>query len=83
VEEPPQYARQKTQGICTFGENTTNNSQQSSNVLQDITLTKQGNIPSAKGGPKINPKDLSNQELEYIIRTGKLPPKYSQQPPQT
>ena len=28
--------------------------------------------------PKINPKDLSNEELEYIIRTGKLPPSVSQ-----
>jgi len=25
--------------------------------------------------PKINPKDLSNEELEYIIKTGKLPPR--------
>jgi hypothetical protein len=26
--------------------------------------------------PKINPKDLTNEELEYIIKTGKLPQKY-------
>ena len=25
--------------------------------------------------PKLNPKDLSNEELEYIIKTGKLPPR--------
>jgi len=24
--------------------------------------------------PKLNPKDLSNEELEFIIRTGKMPP---------
>ncbi len=27
---------------------------------------------------KINPKEMSNEELEYIIKTGKLPPKYTQ-----
>ena len=27
--------------------------------------------------PKLNPKDLSNEELEYIIRTGKLPTVFS------
>jgi len=25
----------------------------------------------------INPKDLTNEELEYVIKTGKIPPKYS------
>lgn len=34
--------------------------------------------------PKINPKELSNEELEFIIRTGKMPPsiqgKENQQP---
>jgi hypothetical protein len=24
----------------------------------------------------INPKDLTNEELEYVIKTGKVPPKY-------
>lgn len=24
--------------------------------------------------PKINPKELSNEELEFIIKTGKMPP---------
>ena len=24
----------------------------------------------------INPKDLTNEELEYVIQTGKVPPKY-------
>lgn len=32
----------------------------------------------SKGGsfikPKINPKELSNEELEFIIWTGKMPP---------
>ena len=33
---------------------------------------------TAKKSPAdIAPRDLSNEELEYIIRTGKLPPKYS------
>ncbi|CDW74073.1 UNKNOWN [Stylonychia lemnae] len=48
------------------------------NPLQDLTLNKQGQIPQSKDSkllPKINPKDLSNEELEYIIRTGKLPPR--------
>jgi hypothetical protein len=27
--------------------------------------------------PIINPKDLSNEELEYIIKTGQLPPRFS------
>jgi hypothetical protein len=26
---------------------------------------------------RLNPKDLSNEELEFIIRTGKMPPSYS------
>jgi hypothetical protein len=30
------------------------------------------------GMPKVDPKQLSNEELEYIIKTGKLPPKYFQ-----
>ena len=30
--------------------------------------------------PKINPKELSNEELEFIIKTGKLPPKFSMPP---
>lgn len=30
-----------------------------------------------KEGGKIDPKSMSNDELEYIIRTGKLPPKYN------
>ena len=30
-----------------------------------------------KSAADIAPRDLSNEELEYIIRTGKLPPKYS------
>ena len=25
---------------------------------------------------QINPKDLTNEELEYVIKTGKVPPKY-------
>ena len=32
----------------------------------------------------INPKDLTNEELEYVIKTGKIPPKYAMataQPP--
>ena len=24
----------------------------------------------------INPKDLTNEELEYVIKTGKIPPKF-------
>ena len=36
--------------------------------LQELTLNKQGKIPQGK--QKINPKDLSNEELEYIIKTG-------------
>ena len=27
-------------------------------------------------GLAINPKDLTNEELEYVIKTGKIPPKY-------
>ena len=27
----------------------------------------------------MNPKDLSNEELEYVIRTGKMPPKFNSQ----
>lgn len=26
----------------------------------------------------INPKDLTNEELEYVIKTGKIPPKFLQ-----
>ena len=25
----------------------------------------------------INPKDLTNEELEYVIKTGKIPPKFA------
>ena len=28
---------------------------------------------------QINPKDLTNEELEYVIKTGKVPPKYMKQ----
>ena len=28
---------------------------------------------------QINPKDLTNEELEYVIKTGKVPPKYLKQ----
>jgi hypothetical protein len=35
-------------------------------------LAKQGIM----GVPKVDPKQLSNEELEFIIKTGKLPPKY-------
>jgi hypothetical protein len=28
--------------------------------------------------PQVNPKDLSNEELEYVIRTGRLTVKYQQ-----
>ena len=27
-------------------------------------------------GLAINPKDLTNEELEYVIKTGKIPPKF-------
>ena len=30
--------------------------------------------------PVINPKELTNEELEYIIKTGQLPPRLNQQP---
>ena len=29
----------------------------------------------------VNPKDLSNEELEYVIKTGKLPNKYTDSTP--
>ena len=53
-------------------------------VLQEQTLNKQGQIPVPKDQKpvnqvsKINPKDLSNEELEYIIKTGKLPQRLAQ-----
>ena len=30
--------------------------------------------------PKINPKDLTNEELEYIIKSGQLPPRFNNMP---
>jgi hypothetical protein len=62
--------------------------QSQSNLLQELTLNKQGKVPQkdqknlVNNMPKINPKDLSNEELEFIIKTGKLPPKFNNQPPQ-
>jgi len=48
------------------------------------TLNKHGQIPPSKGKgvmmPVINPKELTNEELEYIIKTGQLPPRLNQQP---
>jgi hypothetical protein len=42
--------------------------------MNDVTLNRQGQIPQKGGGslagPLINPKELTNEELEYIIRTG-------------
>eukprot|EP00347_Sterkiella_histriomuscorum_P019386 403341825 len=59
------------------------------NPLQEQTLNNQGQIPKPKdqkqnsqqvtiNPSKINPKDLSNEELEYIIKTGKIPPRLIQ-----
>ena len=31
--------------------------------------------------PKINPKNLTNEELEYVIKTGKMPPQYQSSRP--
>jgi hypothetical protein len=45
----------------------------------DQTLNKQGQPvppPNQKGLPLVNPKELSNEELEYIIQTGQLPPRF-------
>jgi hypothetical protein len=53
-----------------------------SNPLQELTLTKDGKVSVPGKGSligKINPKELSNDELEFIIKTGKLPPRLMQQ----
>jgi hypothetical protein len=51
-------------------------------VEEGQTLNKQGQVPlPSKGGlPIVNPKELTNEELEYIIQTGQLPPRYNNQP---
>ena len=47
--------------------------------MQELTLNKEGQVAIDVKHQKINPKDLSNDELEYIIKTGKLPPRLVQQ----
>ena len=67
----------KSPSVVSFGQQ---------NALQEITLNKQGKIPEknlkslVNALPKINPKDLSNEELEFIIRTGQLPQRFNQMP---
>lgn len=57
--------QERNSSIISFGANECSNNEQ--------TLNKEGKVPSK---PKaINPKDLSNEELEYIIKTGSLPPR--------
>lgn len=48
-----------------------------SSQMDQNTLTKNGRQKKDSITEKINPKDMSNEELEYIIKTGKLPPKYT------
>ena len=40
-------------------------------------VKKDRNFSPLRTQPVINPKHLSNEELEYVIKTGKVPPKYS------
>ena len=49
---------------------------------EQVTMNRQGkaNVRGEKP-PVINPKELSNEELEYIIRTGQLPPRLNNQAP--
>lgn len=50
--------------------------------VDQATLNKQGQPvppPNQKGLPVVNPKELSNDELEYIIQTGQLPPRFQSQ----
>ena len=42
------------------------------------TTKMDGDIkPGSIVKPKLNPKELSNEELEFIIKTGKMPPSLS------
>lgn len=64
--------------MVSFGDANFNNGNHS--LSQQETLNKNGAFKKQDGLKdinKVNPKELSNEELEYIIQTGKLPAKYS------
>ena len=42
-------------------------------TLPERPASQAGNVDMPR---QINPKDLTNEELEYVIKTGKVPPKY-------
>lgn len=42
-------------------------------TLPERPASQAGNVDMPR---QINPKDLTNEELEYVIKTGKVPPQY-------
>ena len=64
---------------------TDNNAKASRNShLDSVSASKLTTLPTQPASQvgnldmprQINPKDLTNEELEYVIKTGKVPPKY-------
>lgn len=76
----------RNQSIVSFGGGMDSHHGSNDQMMNEQTLNKQGKKPIPQkmgmGGsgmmPMINPKELSNEELEFIIKTGSLPPRLNQ-----